>query len=60
MSFKLNRCANKDCKISTGICGSLTFGSGELDDLGYWQKPCKNCAAAWKNEFPNDDVLPNQ
>lgn len=49
-------CNNPDCRISTGIHerldanGSqnkpwgLTFGSGELDDYGYWEFPCLDCA----------------
>lgn len=24
-------------KYSTGICGGITVGYGELDDYGYWQ-----------------------
>lgn len=24
-------------KVSTGICGRLTYGYGALDDHGYWQ-----------------------
>lgn len=32
------------CKISTGIHDGLTFGSGQLDDYGYWQIPCYHCA----------------
>jgi hypothetical protein len=25
--------------VSTGICGSTTYGYGELDNNGYWQYP---------------------
>lgn len=50
--FKLPVCSNKDCKVSTGICDSLTFGSGELDEYGYWEKPCSICARAFEIEFP--------
>lgn len=28
------------CYASTGICGSITRGTGRLDDLGYWEFPC--------------------
>jgi hypothetical protein len=28
------------CKVSTGICGCLTFGTGRLDHNGFWQLPC--------------------
>lgn len=45
-----------NCGASTGIHESLnadgsatnpwglTFGSGELDSLGYWEIPCAECA----------------
>ena len=41
------RCKNKDCSSSTGICGSITFGYGDLDDNGYWEFPCETCAKAF-------------
>jgi hypothetical protein len=49
------------CAASTGIHDSgdsdgtpqkpwgLTFGSGQLDDYGYWQRPCSKCAR-WHEE----------
>lgn len=49
-----NGCNNPDCKVSTGICEGLTFGSGELDDNGYWQIPCGKCARAWEKHHPED------
>lgn len=45
---------HKDCKISTGIHYGLTFGSGELDDMGYWEFPCYECAREWEKEFPQN------
>jgi hypothetical protein len=39
-------CGNAQCACSTGIHDGLTFGSGHLDDMGYWQNPCRVCAAA--------------
>ena len=45
-------CGNKECNVSTGICESLTFGSGELDDYGYWEKPCEKCARAFEKLEP--------
>ena len=41
-----------NCKISTGICNSLTFGSGELDDYGYWEKPCRYHALKFELKHP--------
>lgn len=32
------------CKVSTGIHGGITFGRGKLDQFGYWEKPCRECA----------------
>lgn len=31
--------AGEPFKTSTGICGSLTYGYGRLDDNGYWEFP---------------------
>jgi len=47
-------CGDSDCGASTGICGSMTFGKGNLDYYGYWEFPCKVCEKAWKdlNEKP--------
>lgn len=47
-------CGNPKCSISTGICESLTFGSGKLSHCGYWQKPCHTCARAWEKANPKD------
>lgn len=37
MKAKVKACGRAFCSVSTGICGSLTFGYGELDDYGYWK-----------------------
>lgn len=49
-------CPPCNCSASTGIHESfdadgsagnpwgLTFGSGNLDRLGYWERPCYDCA----------------
>ncbi len=42
-TLKTKACGNSKCKVSTGIDGSLTFGSGRLSDYGYWKKPCFLC-----------------
>jgi hypothetical protein len=36
-------CGNPDCSTTTHIAGCLSFGSGELDDLGCWEFPCRIC-----------------
>jgi hypothetical protein len=47
------KCGNPLCSVSTGISGHLTFGSGELDEHGYWEKPCWTCARASEKANPN-------
>jgi len=39
--------------VSTGICGSLTFGRGKLDNLGYWEHDCKICEDAFYVKNPD-------
>ena len=51
---KFNQPVSHNCKVSTGICGSLTFGTGELDNYGYWEKPCLECAKAWREQYPEE------
>lgn len=51
-SFK--RPKGHECEISTGVCGRPTFGTGKLDDYGYWESPCWECAKAWKEQYPED------
>jgi len=41
-------CERPECSSSTGVCGSTTFGTGNLDFYGYWEFPCKECENAWK------------
>ena len=45
-------CGNPGCKVSTGIDGSTTHGSGELDANGFWEHPCKVCADDYRRRFP--------
>jgi len=46
------------CCVSTGVCGSLTFGQGKLDAHGYWEKPCKKCADEFKKKYPENKCWP--
>jgi len=41
-----------DCHVSTGIHVCLTFGTGELDDNGFWEFPCYECAREHEKQFP--------
>lgn len=43
-------CGNPACSVSIGICERLTFGSGYLDDHGYWDYACGICAEAAINK----------
>lgn len=51
---KLRACGNRNCCASSGIHEGPTFGSGELDDYGYWEFPCYPCARAWEILYPED------
>lgn len=42
------------CRISTGICDSLTFGTGKLDANGYWEFPYYAAARTWQELHPED------
>lgn len=45
-------CDDPKCSVSTGICEHLTFGQGNLDPNGYWEKACGKCARAHEEVFP--------
>jgi hypothetical protein len=47
-----NGCGRPECRVSTGICGSLTFGTGELDFNGYWEHPCSLCQSHFYKTYP--------
>jgi hypothetical protein len=45
-------CGNALCAKSTGIHDGITCGSGELEEFGYWEKPCRICAEAFDRDAP--------
>ena len=45
-------CGNRNCCASTGIHEGMTFGSGKLDDFGYWEYPCWVCAREFETLHP--------
>lgn len=47
-------CGNPECSVSSAVDESLTFGSGDLDDYGFWEKPCGTCARAHEAAYPGD------
>ena len=42
------------CGFSTGIHGYLTVGHGELDEHGFWEHGCVECARRHELEHPED------
>lgn len=40
-------CGNPDCHASS-FEDIPTFGSGELDEYGFWDKPCSICARKYE------------
>lgn len=59
-------CGDSRCCRPSGIhddgrhsLSSLTFGRGELDDLGYWEIPCYVCTRDFEKNnceaFPGED-----
>jgi len=46
--------AHPGCRVSTSIADFLTFGSGELDSNGFWEKPCYECARNHEKKFKDD------
>ncbi len=51
-SRPLQPCGSRDCGCSTGVCGRATFGSGQLNYYGYWERPCGVCAEAFARKHP--------
>lgn len=45
-------CGNPECGASSGSSEESTFGSGELNDYGYWEHPCDACARAFEKAHP--------
>lgn len=54
----MSKCGNPDCCCSSSYFGHVTFGSGALDDYGFWEKPCLICALDYKRRYPKEDVWP--
>lgn len=50
----MRACGRDDCATSTGIHEGLTFGRGDLDFNGFWEKPCAPCARDWERRHPED------
>ena len=37
-------CSHRDCGSSMAVGDIVTFGSGLLDDYGFWERPCEVAA----------------
>ncbi len=46
-------CENPDCHSSTSIMDTPTFGTGELDNNGFWEYPCVVC----QNHYVKREVV---
>ena len=51
LSKLLPKCDNPECGASSTIVGEVSFGSGELDTYGFWEKPCRHCAKRFEIIF---------
>ena len=51
-------CGKLECSVSTGIHEGPTFGSGKLDEHGFWEHPCDTCAREWEEIYPEDQAWP--
>ena len=59
-------CGRPECHASTGICERITFGTGKLDEYGYWEHGCDKCARAWEKLYgekawpPSSEIDPEE
>jgi hypothetical protein len=53
-------CCRSECKASTNINEDPSFGTGELDDYGFWEYPCYECARAFEKLHPEYKCWPYQ
>jgi len=52
-------CGNPRCCASSTIAEEPSFGSGKLDDYGFWEKPCDTCAREWEKMHPGTTAWPH-
>lgn len=58
MSEKYIKPEGHTCKFSSTIMDTLSVGTGELDQHGFWEHGCYECARAWEKANPNQEVWP--
>lgn len=44
------------CKFSTDISGEVTAGQGNIDEYGFFEKPCIVCLYKLQNLFCNETM----
>ena len=50
-------CGRLECSASTGIDEEATFGTGNLDENGFWEFPCNACRSAYKKACLEEKAL---
>lgn len=50
------RPAGHRCGASSTIYEALSFGTGRLDEHGFWEHGCYECARAHESQFPEDGI----
>ena len=50
------RPAGHKCGASSTIYEALSFGTGRLDEHGFWEHGCYECARAHESQFPEDGI----
>lgn len=51
-------CGRPECGASSNIMEDPSFGTGELDDLGFWEYGCYKCARAYEKVNPGVKAWP--
>ena len=46
------------CKVSTTITDAISFGTGNLDEFGFWDHGCDTCARAYEKANPGSEAWP--
>lgn len=58
MLKELGGCGRKQCRASTTIADTISFGTGNLDEFGFWEHGCDACARAYEKAHPGSEAWP--
>jgi hypothetical protein len=58
MAIKTFGCGRPECGASTTINEDISFGTGFLDNDGFWEEGCYTCARAWEKIHHHDRAWP--